>query len=385
MTFYPPPDSVVAVRPLTKESVNNLLNHKRTIILFIAASIAIHLMVLLSMGRFGRFNFTTPVKMLTGVTVDLSAPSAEPPANAGEKNVAAESVPDDTSDAGNAAPTVQADSGAFIPAADTPPVKQAVVEPAAGESTRPTPPPAPKRVHHTLSAIPPLRTAAEFLSVKSEKLTYLITVFGIPVASAELEASNMNGELKISLKTRSTVEMSSFYSVDNLIETRHVGGDFIVSRFKQHEGSLIRDTGFTLFLRDKRVFWVDRTRNRYADEKIPNGEVLDILSSLYLLRNRPLQVGKSELLHVYDGENYAPITLDIVRQEEIRMRNLQKMDTLQLHYDKQGGVFKRTGNVTAWFTNDENRVPIRIEASAFLGNITAELISSEITPAEVSK
>jgi hypothetical protein len=353
--------------------MNTLLNHKRSLSIFIGASIAIHLMILLSLGRFGHYDFTTPLKLLAGVTIDLSAQSYTPISETDVKDTPAESVPDDVSDDEDAGLADEVDSGASSPELDTQQSKLDSVEPVDPIITT-------KPVNQAISSLSPLRSAAEFLPARSEKLSYLISLFGIPVASAELEAVNKNGELWITLRTRSNAEVSSFYSVDDLLETRHMGGNFIISRFRQHEGSLISDTGFTIFLREKRVFWFDRIHHRYSDETVPNSEVQDILSSVYQLRNRPLQVGKSELLHIYDGENYALIPLEIVRHEEMRLRNLQKVDTLQVHYTKQSGVFRRVGDVTAWLTNDENKVPIRVEASTLLGKITVELISSETTP-----
>ncbi len=375
--------------------MNTHLNRNRTLFLFIGASVVIHLMVMLSLGRFGHYDFTAPVKLLAEVIVDLSAPPGTPVSSTDAKDASSESAPGDVSDAEDAGLTDVADSGASPPALNTQSAKHDSVEPAekvVGKNAteielnkKKAPPPTPKPVNHAIATLPPLRTATEFLSAKSEKLSYIISLLGLPVASAELEAENKNGELWITLRTRSNAAMSSIYVVDDLLETRHVGGNFVISRFRQHEGSLIRDTGFTIFLRDRRVFWVDRIRNRYSDETVPNSEVLDILSSVYQLRNRPLLVGTSELLHIYDGENYAPIPLEIVCKEETRLRNLQKIDTLQVHYVKQSGVFRRTGDVTAWFTNDENKVPVRVEAATFLGNITVELVSSETTPVRTSQ
>ena len=311
--------------------MNTHLNRNRTLFLFIGASVVIHLMVMLSLGRFGHYDFTAPVKLLAEVIVDLSAPPGTPVSSTDAKDASSESAPGDVSDAEDAGLTDVADSGASPPALNTQSAKHDSVEPAekvVGKNAteielnkKKAPPPTPKPVNHAIATLPPLRTATEFLSAKSEKLSYIISLLGLPVASAELEAENKNGELWITLRTRSNAAMSSIYVVDDLLETRHVGGNFVISRFRQHEGSLIRDTGFTIFLRDRRVFWVDRIRNRYSDETVPNSEVLDILSSVYQLRNRPLLVGTSELLHIYDGENYAHIPLEIVCKEETRLRN----------------------------------------------------------------
>jgi hypothetical protein len=106
--------------------------------------------------------------------------------------------------------------------------------------------------------------------------------------------------------------------------------------------------------------------------------VLDTLSSFYYLRNRPLQAGKTEILHIYDGDTYAPVPVEILRQEEVRLRNFKKVDSLLLRHVKQeGGIFRRTGEMMVWLTNDEFKVPVKVETSTPLGKVTVDLVSAE--------
>jgi hypothetical protein len=221
------------------------------------------------------------------------------------------------------------------------------------------------------------------MSSKSEKLSYLISLLGVPVGSVELEAKNENGEIWITLRSRTNTTLSSIYPVDDIMETRHIGGNFIITKIRQQEGTFRSDIGFTIFLRDKRVFWIDRIRNRYSDETIPNSEVLDTLSAFYYLRNRPLQIGKTEMLHIYDGDAYAPVPVEIVRQEVIRLRNFKTVESLLLRHVKQtGGIFRRTGDMMIWLTNDEYKVPVKVETTTPVGKVTVELVSAETQPSD---
>ena len=358
----------------------------------IGLSVLVHLLVLMSLGRFGDYSFAAPVNPLQAVMVDLAKPGddAAPAADSnirktGHADSAAEDVPVDSSHA-----QIEDEEVGTPPAVpEKAPVEPKAVEPVVivkekpemvARTSAPVPVPQPAS-RHFASAIeipPPLRTAGEFMSSESEKLSYLISLLGLPVGSVELEAKNENGEVWITLRTKSNTALSSIYPVDDLIETRHIGGNFIITKIRQQEGSFSSDIGFTLFLRDKRVFWVDRIRNRYSNEAIPNSEVLDTLSSFYYLRNRPLQAGKTEILHIYDGDTYAPVPVEILRQEEVRLRNFKKVDTLLLRHVKQkGGIFRRTGDMLIWLTNDENKVPVRIETTTPVGKVTVELVSAE--------
>jgi hypothetical protein len=352
----------------------------------------------MSQGRFGNYNFAAPVNPLQAVMVDVVQlrDDAAPAAGKGEQKTSqADNVGEDVPDPGNHAQDRGEEAGTSPAAVEKGSIEPQSVEPLvidkeeAGGATRagePEPAPQLAASRHNAPALaipPPLRTAGEFLSTKNEKLSYLISMLGVPVGSVELEAKNENNEFRITLRTRTNTVLSSIYSVDDFMETRHIiGGNFIITKIRQQEGSFRSEIGFTLFLRDKRVFWTDRIRNRYSNETVPTSDVLDTLSSFYYLRNRPLQIGTTEILHIYDGDAYAPVPVEIVRQEEVRLRNFKKVDSLLLRHVKQNGIFRRTGDMLIWLTNDEMKVPVRVETTTPFGTVTVELVSAETSPRE---
>lgn len=230
----------------------------------------------------------------------------------------------------------------------------------------------------TEAPLPPLRKAGEFLAADSERLCYRISMLGIPVGTAELEAKQENGEVRITLRIRTNEAASQLYPVDDWVETRHIGGNFILSRIRQREGSFRGDRGFTIFLRDKSVFWIDRLKNLSLRESLPNSDVLDILSGLYYLRNQPLEVGKSVLLQLFDSNRYAPTAVSVLRKEHLTLPGLRAVDTLLVHPQlKTDGIFQRTGEVMVWLTDDPYKVPVKVETRITLGKVTAELVSAE--------
>ena len=366
----------------------------QTLTTFIGLSVLAHLLVMFSFGRFGNYNFSTPVNPQQIVMADLVKSSNETSPVADHDDQGSDNGSD------NIAEDVENDRNAPVQVEeiDTPSAMQekSLIEPepvepavigrentaAFAASSEPTQDPQStdsRNIAPVITILPPLRNAGEFLAAKTEKLSYLISLLGVPVGSAELEATNENGEVRITLRTRSNSALSSVFPVDDIIETRHIAGSFIITKIKQQEGVFRSDIGFTIFLRDKKVFWIDLIKNRYSNETIPNSEVLDILSSFYYLRNRPLRTGKTETLHIYDGDTYAPVPIEILRQEEVRLRSLKKAETLLLrHVHQKGGMFRRTGDMLIWLTNDENKVPVKFETTFPLGKLTAELVSSEI-------
>jgi hypothetical protein len=370
----------------------------QTLTVYLGLSVLAHLLILMSQGRLGNYNFAAPVNPLQAVMVDVvqlrddAAPAA---GKGGQTTSHTDNVGEDVPDAGNHAQAPGEEAGTSPAAVEKGPVEPQSIDSfvidkeetdGATRAGEPAPAPQPAASRHNASELaipPPLRTAGEFLSSKSEKLSYLISLLGVPVGSVELEAKNENNEFRITLRTRTNTVLSSIYPVDDFMETRHtIGGNFIITKIRQQEGSFRSDIGFTLFLRDKRVFWIDRIRNRYSNETVPTSEVLDALSSFYYLRNRPLQVGATEILHIYDGDTYAPVPVEIVRQEEVRLRNFRKVDSLLLRHVKQKGIFRRTGDMMIWLTNDGKKVPVRVETTSPFGTVAVELVSAETTPHE---
>ncbi len=225
----------------------------------------------------------------------------------------------------------------------------------------------------------PIRKADEFMSAKREKLTYRIVMYGIPVGSAVLEAVNDGNEVRISSTVSSNEAVSGIYPVSDYAETRLMGGVYIINRVRQKEGNFTSDTGFTLGLKEKTIFWVDRLHNRFATHPLPREDVLDILSGLYYIRNQRLEIGKSVLLHLFDSNRYAATTVAVLRREHVSLPGFRAVDALVVHpLVKTEGIFTRTGDLLLWLSDDENRVPVRLETTVPLGRVRAELVSAEV-------
>lgn len=358
----------------------------------ICLSVMAHFLLLFQLEKLGSYNFATPVNLLQSVIVDLESPrnEAKPARNTVDKAPVEEAAEGQSDKDDSASPTpavgVSVDSQLQkeVPAYK---VSQDQHIPA----DKPAPPPLsnaisdetlPMAIHKTLSAhsiVPPLRTSGEFLSSDSEKIHYRVSLLGVPVGGAELEAKKENDQVRISLRVSSNPVIASIYPVDDLIETRHIGGNFIISTIRQQEGNFKSNRGFTIFLRDKNVFWIDRLTNRSVREPIPNSDVVDLLSGFYYLRNRPLMVGSTETLQIYDSDRYTELPVDILRREKIILPGLRQVDTLVIQPKlTTEGIFRRTGEVLIWVTDDKFRVPVKFVTSIALGQVTAELVSSDV-------
>jgi hypothetical protein len=381
-------------------------HNKGSLAAFVILSMAGHLLGGYAVGWFGHFDLRAPVSLLPAMSVSLegvAAPPASPtvpeehPANV-SKPVSVQSAAGEEAKGDGSGETAAGDDDSFSDeekVVGPGPVVQSTSsprEPGIADSregaTAKAPPETKVVVNAGHVAVPvltpvnpqkePVLKGDEFVAPGLEKLTYRIVMFGIPAGTAVMEARNSNGEFRITTKVTSNNTISSIYPVDDFIDTRLIVGNYLLTRIRQHEGSLVSDTGFTLMLRERNAFWVDRLHNRYDNRPLPRDDVMDVITGLYFLRNQRLEVGKPVLLHLFDSSEYVPTTVEVLRRERLRLPGFREADTLVVHpVLKTAGFFRRAGDMTVWLTDDDKKVPVRFEMRIPLGRVTAELVSAE--------
>ncbi len=355
--------------------------------LALIASMLTHILIIYALGWFGTYDLTRPIMMPGAVTVDLAATAETKPVPPAESEPAHDQQ--EEADKPNEAAATKSENHASnaaeskrIPEPVPPPTSEAMMGQQSNTiDSQPVSSKLPKKPqkNSTVEIASPLRSPAEFLSAEQETLSYRITLLGFPVGSGTLEAKQESGEVRITLRIASNPGIAGIYPVDDLIETRLYHGNYIITKIRQQEGSFKGNRGFTLFLREKSVFWIDLLKQTSTKEALPNSEVVDILSGLYYLRNRPLQTGKTETLHIFDSNVYTLVPVEVVRRETLSLPGFKSANTLLLHpLIKTEGIFKRAGDILIWVTDDENHVPVKVETSILLGKVTAELINSEV-------
>ncbi|HJV35706.1 DUF3108 domain-containing protein [Geomonas sp.] len=409
--------------------MSKLFLKKCPLILSCLGSLLLHVVMAHAVGVLGHYDFGRPVDQQPAVALELSdtlearvapvasadsasRPSPEPPATADTpadtpsevRSVAAlhdPAVPGlwpPSSSPGSEPASAAAEAAAVSPSpvadqeasADPAPPASALPSAEAASAPAPADTPAPVALQQPSATPAPaasqapdtmLQKVSDFLAPRYERLAYQITMHGVPIGHAELESKNEKGITSITLRVRSNAAFSGIYLVEDLVETQHVGGLYIMARVSQREGSFTSEENFTINLRKKRVSWFDLKQPRSLTISVPTGNVLDSLSGIYYLRNRPLQVGTVETLYIFDSESYAEVPVEVLRREKMSLANLRKVDTLVVRpLQKTAGIFRRTGEVLIWLTDDASRVPVKIETSIALGKVTARLVSAESSP-----
>jgi hypothetical protein len=105
----------------------------------------------------------------------------------------------------------------------------------------------------------------------------------------------------------------------------------------------------------------------------------DILSAFYYLRNHllstSLKVGDTLLIETYFDDERFPLIVRYLGNEKLKTK-LGQIDCLKfLPIVITGRVFKSRDDMTVWFSNDKNFIPIRIKFDIYVGSVYCDLVS----------
>lgn len=177
----------------------------------------------------------------------------------------------------------------------------------------------------------------------------------------------------------STGFVSKLYKVEDTFVSRFDNGAMCSQNIVKtvHEGRRHRSIRID-FQRDRKMAVLKETdlaKNQFlrqAENPIPEC-VFDVISALFYVRSRPLEVGKTLLVQVNDGSQTLPIQVEIQAKEEIRT-NAGNFRAIRLEPKVFGGtLFRRSGRMWIWFSDDPQRLLVQLKAKLFVGTITAVL------------
>lgn len=142
-------------------------------------------------------------------------------------------------------------------------------------------------------------------------------------------------------------------------------------RFEQHirEGSYSRD--FSAFFDQRK----NKAKTSEGSYDIPP-YVNDIVSAFYLARTFDYtKLKNGDRIHLENFYKDKTYPLDVVyRGKETISVKAGTFDCIILEPEiQEGGLFKNTGNIVIWLTNDELRVPVKVKSKIIIGAIDAEL------------
>lgn len=103
----------------------------------------------------------------------------------------------------------------------------------------------------------------------------------------------------------------------------------------------------------------------------------DIMSTFYYLRNYPtidkLKVGESVAVDMFFDNETTKFKLKFIGTEDLETKFGVVPTMIFRPLVQSGRVFKEQESLTVWISDDDNKIPLRIQASLAVGSIKADL------------
>lgn len=219
-----------------------------------------------------------------------------------------------------------------------------------------------------------------------ERLTYAISWTVVPAGTAVLEVlpvETKNGApvLRFRGTAQSNSFVDAFYKVRTSIDSET---DFNLSRdlryhSDQHEGSFHKEAVVEFNWDLSRAVRSIRGETRHELFIWPP-RAYDPLSMLFYFRTQPLVTGLSFEGPVTDGKKFVQGRATVGPVETVRTKAGEfRAFRVEPQVSEVGGVFRKSpgAKLTIWISDDERRLPVKVQSEVVVGHFTLELIRVE--------
>ena len=218
-----------------------------------------------------------------------------------------------------------------------------------------------------------------------ERLKFDVSWYGVNGGTSVFEVSNAVYDNKSVIKISSTLKSNSvislFYPVKDVVESYVDMKNLQPYRYRsrQQEGSYRSDKEI-VFNREKNLAtFIHHKAGGKTQVSETTAGVHDPLSVVYFLRTIPLEAGQSVNIDVYDGMKNWTVVFQGVAKEKVVVP-AGTFDTIKVKtLIKFEGLFVNKGEVFIWFTDDEVKIPVKMESKIKVGTITAQLTEKQGT------
>ncbi|HSH28652.1 MAG TPA: DUF3108 domain-containing protein [Thiohalobacter sp.] len=210
-----------------------------------------------------------------------------------------------------------------------------------------------------------------------ERLHFSIHWLFVPAGMAILEArSPAPGRARFRLEACSNVAIDLIYRVRDLIRVESLRTDrglqSLGYRYRQHEGRH-RNVLTLDFLEPGRVRLTDHLAHKTISYPVAP-DTLDMVSAFFTTRALPLHPGETYQLPVVDKDQHYILNIDVLGREHLDTLLGDDTPTVKIHPRLQSeGVFKRSGEMHLWLTDDARHLPVRMESRVKYGKVISEL------------
>jgi hypothetical protein len=223
-----------------------------------------------------------------------------------------------------------------------------------------------------------------------ETLTYDVTWSIFPAGQVVATLTRAEGTSPEAFEALTTARSQGFvsllYNVENefrsFFDPRTTCSQRILKKI--NEGRRHKDTRIVfdgargLAILDERDLNKPNAPPKHAENEVPSC-VTDVVTAFYFVRRQPLRVGEQLRLPINDGAKTYMVNVEIQAREQIQTP-LGVRTALRVEPKVFGGLYTRRGRMLIWFSDDEQRLPLRIQTSIAVGSIIGTLRSVSPVP-----
>ncbi len=224
--------------------------------------------------------------------------------------------------------------------------------------------------------VPILRSVHNSAFGVGERLVFDVNYGFITAGEAVMSVSGLDSVAgrtcyRVEFSVNSLPSFDWIYTVRDRYLTFIDTGTIAPWRFEQHirEGSYRRD-----FVADfDQRHLVARTTE--GDFDIPE-YVHDIMSAFYYARTLDFSgyaVGDGPLLHNFFRNKSHELKIRFLGRQELEIEAGTFKTIVVEPIVKEGGLFKSEGRIVIWLTDDERKIPVRVNTKVIVGSIDTEL------------
>jgi hypothetical protein len=217
-----------------------------------------------------------------------------------------------------------------------------------------------------------------------EKLRYdVFWTGGMKIGELTMEIRRLRGEkAAYQFKAVITTEngaIHGIYPVRDVHVTTVRGPDRLPSRYevRQKEGYNYQASRMTKYhqVGGKIVY------RKNADPPIEysiSGPTHNEFSAFFASRVMPFAVGESFIVPTFADKKRNEVKVKVVDVKKLEKTLLGEVETMKVTPILEfKGLYDKSGDTVIWYTNDECRVPVRINSKLVIGSLTCELVAYE--------
>ncbi len=194
--------------------------------------------------------------------------------------------------------------------------------------------------------------------------------------TAIVRMDSAGSQQKVTATAESQGVVNTLYKVHDHFEALFDPRSFCSIHVTKHteEGPRKKDTNVQFdYLRKKSVLDEKNLKtgeNKHEENDIP-GCLTDVITGFYYIASLPLQAGSVYTFPISDGKT-TEVRATVGSREQVKVP-AGTFHTVKVEAEAISGTLKGKGNVTVWFTDDQNHTPVQMRSKLGWGTLLFRL------------